>query len=149
MSSTILKVREHPGIGSLLRHAYQRVRTIIYEGIREKGFTDLNPAHLMLFRYEGLDGKRPTQLAEEMQITKQSINSLIRDLEERGYIELSDDPDDKRARLIRLTKRGKQLETAIWSQVLAAEEEFTKILGKSEFENLYRMLTLLKNNQAG
>src|SRR5215472_2926705 len=63
-----------PRIGALLRLAWQSIRERIYSGVRSDGYGDLNPAHVALFRYEGLDGQRPTQLAESIQITKQSVN---------------------------------------------------------------------------
>ena len=81
--------------------------------MRNDGYDDLNPAHVALFRYEGLHGQRPTQLAEYMQITKQSVNDLVRHLERCGYAESSPDPNDKRARLVYLTPRGRRLEATV------------------------------------
>ena len=92
--------------------AWQRIRGRIYSGV-SNGYGDLNPAHVTLFRYEGLDGQRPSRLAESMQITKQSVNDLIRHHERCGYAECQPDPNDKRARLIRLTAMGPQLEAAV------------------------------------
>jgi len=66
-----------PRTGGLLRLAWQRVRECIYAGVQSEGYDDLNRAHVALFRFEGLDGKRPTQLSEQMQITKQSIHDLL------------------------------------------------------------------------
>src|SRR5689334_20639480 len=109
MSRAILAV-EQPAIGGLLRLAWQRVRERIYEAVRREGYDDLNPAHLAMFRYEGLDGRRPVELADKMQITKQSVNDLLRHLEKRGYVELTQDPSDSRARLIHLTPNGKRLD---------------------------------------
>src|SRR5579871_6272691 len=90
---------EGPRVGALLRLAWQRIRNRIYSGVQAEGYDDLNPAHVALFRYEGLHGQRPTQLAESMQITKQSVNDLIRHLEQCGYAELRPDPSDKRAQI--------------------------------------------------
>jgi len=135
---------EGPHIGALLRMAWQRVRARIYSGIQNDGYSDLNPAHVSLFRYEGLDGRRPTEVAERMQITKQSINDLIRHLERCGYIECRPDPGDHRARLIRLTARGRRVEAAARKYAIAAESELERELGQERFREF--RATLLKMN---
>ena len=129
-----------PRVGALLRRAWQRVRERIYRGVREDGYEDLNPAHVSLFRYEGLEGRRPTQLAESMQITKQSINDLLRHLERYGYLHCRPDPEDGRARLVRLTARGRQLDAAVRVHAAAAQRELARELGEDSFREFYHML---------
>ena len=107
---------------------------------RNDGYDDLNPAHVSLFRYEGLDGRRPTQLAEFMQITKQSVNDLLRHLERCGYTECRRDPKDKRARLVCLTARGRRLEAAVRKYARAAEGELANELGQERFREFHRTL---------
>ncbi len=134
-----------PAIGALLRRAWQMIRLRIYTGIRADGYDDLTAAHISIFRYETIDGRRPTQLAEEMQITKQSLNDLLRQLENRGYIKLELDRVDRRARLIRLTARGRQLDSAVLAHAHQAEQEFEKIIGKQQFKIFHD--TLIKITQ--
>lgn len=129
-----------PRIGALLRLAWQRVRERIYAGVRSDGYDDLNRAHVSLFRYEGLEGRRPTQLAEFMQITKQSVNDLLRHLERCGYAQCRPDPNDKRARLVRLTARGRKLEAAVLKYARAAERELASELGQEKFREFQRAL---------
>jgi DNA-binding MarR family transcriptional regulator len=111
-----------------------------HSGVCEDGYDDLNPAHVSLFRYEGLDGRRPTQLAESMQITKQSINDLLRHLERCGYLHCRPDPEDGRARLVRLTARGRQLDAAVRVHAAAAELELARELGEESFREFYLLL---------
>jgi len=143
-SKKILSPNRRPGdrprLGALLRLAWQRVRERIYTGVRDDGYGDLNPAHVALFRYEGFDGRRPTQLAEAMQITKQSVNDLLRHLERHGYVECRSDPADKRARLVHLTARGRRLDAAVRTHARAAERELAEELGEERFRDFYKML---------
>lgn len=122
-----------PRIGALLRHAWQEVRLRIYRGVQAEGYDDLTAAHVALFRYESIDGRRPTQVAEQMQVTKQSVNDLLRHLERGRYIELRPDPADGRARQIRLTARGKRLDAAVRTQARRAEQEILKSVGSERF----------------
>ena len=134
------RAADNPRIGALLRFAWQRIRERIYTGVRNDGYDDLNQAHVSLFRYEGLDGRRPTQLAEFMQITKQSVNDLLRHFERCGYAECRPDPKDKRARLVCLTARGRRLEAAVRKYARAAERELANELGQERFREFHRTL---------
>jgi biotin operon repressor len=77
----------------------QGTRDQIGESVRAAGFPDVTQAHVSLFRYPGLDRTRPSQLAQELQISKQAINDLLRDLERRGYLTREIDANDRRSRL--------------------------------------------------
>lgn len=139
MMSTSISGRspeDSPRIGGLLRLAWQRLRDRIYIGVRAEGYDGLNPAHLALFRHEALDGWRPTQLARQMQITKQSINDLLRYVERRGYVERRIDLVDSRARLIYLTARGRRLDAAVRAHAWAAERELANALGQGPLQEL-------------
>jgi DNA-binding MarR family transcriptional regulator len=138
-----------PWIGSLLRHGWQRARERIYCGVITSGHRDLTRAHVGLFRFESMEGLRPSQLADQMSITKQSVNDLLRDLERLGYIVLRPDPDDKRARLVRLTARGRHLDAIVREQARAAEAELAETLGASRFNALRQcLLDLLRDGHA-
>lgn len=70
------------------------------------GYGDIRPTHGCVFRFVGPEGMRLTELASLANITKQSAGDIVSDLERMGYAERVPDPDDKRARMIRLTERG-------------------------------------------
>jgi DNA-binding MarR family transcriptional regulator len=130
-------------IGALLRFLLHDVRDRIYEGVVAAGFDDLRPAHVTLFRWPGPDGRRPTEVAADAQITKQALNDLLRDLEERGYLERHPDPSDNRARIIRLTRRGKRLHKVAVDIHAHVEDEWAARLGRKEFEKLRDQLVRL------
>src|SRR6516162_7212171 len=93
-------------IGAMLRDVWQWVRDQMYAGVVAAGYGDLNAAHVGLWRSPGLDGLRPSQLADHVGITKQSVNDLLGHLEGHGYLVRVADSADGRARVIRLTSRG-------------------------------------------
>lgn len=127
-------------IGALLRHAWQMVREQLYSGVCAEGFEDLSPAHIAIFRYEGIEGRRPKDLAEDLQITKQSVNDVLRHLERCGYIELRHDPADRRARQIGLTTRGRKLDAVVRAYARHAEKELERKVGKQEFQRFRDIL---------
>ena len=133
-----IPAQDGPYIGAMLRFIWQWVRERIFDGVVAAGYDDLNPAHIGLFRYPTLDGLRPTELADQLQITKQSINDLLRHLEQNGYLIRKVDPADGRARIIRLTAQGRRLERIINGQAQAAEQQIAEMVGSNSF-------TLLRN----
>lgn len=129
-----------PFIGGLFRFAWQHVRERIYAGVAAGGFEQLNPTHVGLFRTEGFEGLRPTEIADQMQVTKQSVNDLLGDLERMGFIERRPDPADARARLVHLTPLGRKLDRIVRREARAAEQEIADALGGPRFEEFRQTL---------
>jgi hypothetical protein len=75
-------------VGALLRFGLDEIRRRIYGAVVAAGYRDLRPAHVTLFRWPGPDGRRPTEIAADVQLSKQRLNDLLRDLEARGYLRL-------------------------------------------------------------
>ena len=104
----------------------------IYTHVVAAGFGDLGRAHVGLFRYPTAAGHRPSELADRLQVSKQSVNDLLRDLEARGYLTREGDPTDGRARVVRLTDRGRALEDAVHEGARAAQRSIAEELAISE-----------------
>ena len=122
-----------PAIGALLRLAWQAVRERIYEGVLQAGYTDLSRAHVLLFRWPTIDGLRPSELAARNQLSRQTINDLLSDLEKRGYLERTLDPTDGRARIVRLSERGWNLQQVISDMSFATESEWAQVIGETRY----------------
>jgi len=130
-------------VGALLRVVWQWVRDQMYAGVVAAGYDDLNAAHVGLWRYPGLEGLRPSQLADHLGITKQSVNDLLGHLEGRGYLRRVPDSADGRARVIRLTSKGRRLEETIYAEARVAQQRIAEILGPRRFAQLHSSLELL------
>lgn len=132
-----------PPIGALLRFGLHEIRSRIYDGVRAAGFDDVRPAHVTLFRWPGPDGRRPSEVAADAQISKQRVNDLLRDLERLGYLGLIDDPTDSRARIIRLSARGKRLHKTAVDIHATIEGEWARTIGPRHYERLRQTLAQL------
>jgi DNA-binding MarR family transcriptional regulator len=124
-----------PWVGALLRLAWKGVRNHIEAAVLEAGYTELGSAHISLFRHPTLDGTRPTELADEMQVSKQAVNDLLGHLERQGYIVREVDPADRRSRLIRLTDKGAKLEDTVRLAARDAERRLERDLGPERFRS--------------
>jgi DNA-binding MarR family transcriptional regulator len=130
-----------PLIGALLRIPWETVRRRMLERLHERGFGDLDVAHLTVFQYPGPQGAKPSELAARLHASKQSINHLLGQLERFGYLERRNDTQDKRARRIHLTPRGKSAVRTIRQAVTEVEREWERRLGS---ERLAQLRTLLR-----
>jgi DNA-binding MarR family transcriptional regulator len=90
----------------LLEVAYEALIAEFLEEMKEGEFSDIRLVHGCVFRYMGEGGLRLTEIAERGNMTKQSAGEVVDDLVARGYVERIPDPDDRRAKIVRLTERG-------------------------------------------
>jgi DNA-binding MarR family transcriptional regulator len=138
-----------PLIGALLRMPGDIVRARMLAALHERGFTDLVPAHLVLLRWPGPQGRRPSEIAAGSDMTKQAANYLLGQLEALGYLERRPDPDDNRSRRVHLTPRGLEAAETMRHAVSELEAEWTTLLGADDFEALRSLLTRLNDELAG
>ncbi len=132
-----------PLIGALLRVPYDTVRERMLAGLHDRGFTDLVPAHVDVWRYPGPENQRPSELATQTRMTKQALNYLLGQLEQLGYLTRETDSNDQRSKRIRLTPRGHAATSAIYEIVQDVETEWERQLGPQTFGQLRRLLTQL------
>jgi DNA-binding MarR family transcriptional regulator len=138
-----------PLIGYSLRVVWQWIWAENFEAVVRAGYDDVNPAHVSLFRYPGLDGYRMTDIAQRMQITKQSVHELIGHLETLQYLVREPDPSNRRARLVRLTPKGRGLQHTIRAQAEEAERQVAAIVGQRRFDHLQEALAVLVREITG
>ena len=74
--------------------------------LREAGHPYIRQGHGCVFRFIAEGGSRLTDLAESAGLSKQAVGEVVDDLEKLGYVERAQDPQDGRAKVIRLTEQG-------------------------------------------
>ncbi|MEP6658726.1 MAG: MarR family transcriptional regulator [Acidimicrobiales bacterium] len=143
--STIGTSVNGPYVGALMRFVWQWVWERNYAGVADAGYNDITRAHVSMFRYPTLDWRRPTEIAEQLQISKQSVHELLTHLEQHGYLTREPDPSDGRARIVRLTTRGHELEQTINQLAHASELHIADLLGDRRFAQLRLSLEELRS----
>jgi DNA-binding MarR family transcriptional regulator len=130
-------------MGALLRIPLDVLNRRVMEALHANGFDDLVIAHMPVLRYPGPDGRRPIDLAAEANMSKQAMNYLLGQLEDRGYLVRRPDPDDPRSKRVYLTERGDATGKAMRDAVREVEGEWAAALGAEDLERLREMLTRL------
>ncbi len=127
-------------VGALLRVPAQAIHRRLITGLNAAGFDDLRVPHMAVLQFPGPDGVRPGLLAERAGTSKQAMNQLLRSLEGLGYVARSDDPGEGRARIVRLTKRGRAAYAKIHEILRDIEREWSVELGPRHFAELKELL---------
>ena len=135
-----------PMIGALLRVPWEAVQRHMLQRLHERGFDDLDAAHLSVFQYPGPQGVRPTELAARLRISKQALNYLLGELERLGYLERRPDPDDLRSKRVALTRRGTSVVRVIREAVSEMETAWADRLGPDRFAQLRAFLLELNES---
>jgi DNA-binding MarR family transcriptional regulator len=94
----------------------------MFSRMAAKGFADVREGHGCVFGFIDMEhGSRLTELADRSGLTKQAVGEAVAELERKGYLERVPDPEDGRAKIIKLTQRG--VEAALTGRRLFAEIE--------------------------
>jgi DNA-binding MarR family transcriptional regulator len=139
MSNSTLKTKDML-IGALLRVPGQAVQRRIIKELNAAGFKEFRMPHMAVLQFPGPDGVRPGLLAERAGMSKQAMNQLLRSLEALGYIVRSDAPNEGRARVVCLTKRGHAAYAKIHEILRDIEREWSAELGSKHFTELKELL---------
>jgi len=126
----------------LLLRASRIVNRHVVEGLHARGYTDLRSTHTTLLSNIDLAGSTVTAAAERAGITKQAMGRLATELEDAGYIRIEADPKDARARILRLSKTGKQLMLDSLKVMAELERRYARSVGRDRLGAVLRGLAV-------
>jgi DNA-binding MarR family transcriptional regulator len=124
----------------LLDVAFDDFSDEVYRRVEAAGIRDIRPGHGCVFGNIEPEGSRLTDLAERAGMTKQSVGEMASDLERRGYVERVPDPSDGRAKIIRLTARGREVQALGRRVIDDVEREWAERYGEERLAALREAL---------
>ena len=130
-------------LGLLLFIPYRAMEAAVLDELRHHGH-HLSLAQARVFQRIGPAGSRPGELAEAAQVSKQTLGSILDQLERAGYVVREPDPSDGRARLVTMTDRGRDLVALSLPVVERVERSWAEHLGPERTRQLRQALTELR-----
>ncbi|MFG1946170.1 MarR family winged helix-turn-helix transcriptional regulator [Nonomuraea sp. NPDC048826] len=112
----------------------------LHRRLDEEGFKGVRFSHGAVFRFIDAEGSRLTVLAERSGLSKQALGEVVADLERHGYVERATDPADHRAKIIRLTERGMQVQVAAARILGDIERRWARHLGQDRVAGMRTVL---------
>jgi DNA-binding MarR family transcriptional regulator len=112
-------------------------------------YSDIRVTHGCVFGNIEPDGSRLTDLAERANMTKQSVGEVATELERRGYLERVPDPSDGRAKIIRLTERGREAQALAREIIDEIEQDWAERFGIERVAALRDALETITSERLG
>jgi DNA-binding MarR family transcriptional regulator len=132
-----------PNLGLLLFIPYRHLEAAVLDALRAHGH-DLPLNQARVFQRIAPEGSRLAELAEAAQLPKQTVGSIVDQLERAGYVRRSPDPADARARLVTITAQGRRLVDLSLPVVRRVEATWRAHLGDARTRQLTETLTMLR-----
>ena len=134
---------EELNLGLLLFIPYRFMESTVLAALRAHGH-DLPPHQARVFQRIAPGGSRLVDLAEAAQVSKQTVGSIVDQLERAGYVERVPDPTDARAKLVRVTALGHELVQLSVPVVREVEATWEAHLGRTRARQLREALVSLR-----
>jgi DNA-binding MarR family transcriptional regulator len=134
---------EVTNLGLLLFIPYRHLESAVLAHLKAHGH-DLPLNQARVFQRISPSGSRLVDLAAAAQLSKQTVGSIVDQLERAGYVERMQDPGDARARLVSLTVKGRELVELSLPVVRGIEASWAEHLGPTRTRELRGALTDLR-----
>ncbi len=127
---------ERPDRRPLIGLVYKANRVLQADMARSRGrdFPGYKPSFNLVFSRLWDEGMRIADMAAMAGITRQSMGEIIRDMADLGIVEMSPDPDDRRAKLVTFTSYGRGMARQGYGRILELEQRFAEEFGEKEYE---------------
>ena len=91
----------------------------------------------------------PRDIEAEFQLSHPTVSGILSRLEQKGFLELRTDPDDRRCRRIYILEKGIQCHELMHSTILANERRIVQGFTPEEQEQFSRLLQRAITNMGG
>jgi DNA-binding MarR family transcriptional regulator len=123
-------------LGLLMAAAMRNHYVVIEQRLRDLGYTDLRHADTVVFENITPAGAHVSDIAKRSMVTKQAVAQTVDFLEQRGYVERTADPNDARAKIVKLSRKGRRAAAVAKLLLIDMEEELARRLGEDKLECL-------------
>ena len=130
-------------LGLLLFIPYRSMESAVLAHLKEHGH-DLPLSQARVFQRIAPAGSRLGELAQAAQVSKQTVGSIVDQLERAGYVKRVPDPTDARARLVLVTDLGRELVELTLPVVREIERAWQAHLGAARTRELRSSLEALR-----
>lgn len=130
-------------LGLLMFIPYRFMESAVMAALKFAGH-DISLTQARVFQRIAPEGSRLAELAEASQVSKQTIGSIVDQLERAGYVRRVPDPRDARARLVTVTTRGHELIELSRPVVRDIQKQWTTHLGPVRTRQLRQALKMLR-----
>ncbi|MBE1490828.1 MarR family winged helix-turn-helix transcriptional regulator [Plantactinospora soyae] len=130
-------------LGVLATRLLFGLQSELFRRSAQEGFGDLRPRHGAVMAHLDENGLRQTDLTRLAGRNKQTIGTMIDELEKLGYVSRVPDPADRRAKLIVPTARGLRLAELSDRIIAEIEDRYAAKIGREAYEQFLQALSAI------
>lgn len=123
-------------LAAAARHFVRAVADQAHAELARRGYGDLRPVHHHVFAHVHDGGRRITEIAERTGLSKAAIVLIVDELEAGGYVTRTPDPSDGRAKVVRLTRRGKAAARASIEVADELDRRWADVIGADRVDDV-------------
>ena len=136
-------IGEGLNLGLLLFIPYRFMESAVLDELKVHGH-NLPLSQARVFQRIAPEGSRLGDLAQASLVSKQTVGSIVDQLERAGYVKRVIDPTDARARLVFITDLGRELVELSLPVVQRIESAWVDHLGPARAQELRQSLAALR-----
>ena len=141
---------QEPDLTRLLLEAHRGLAEELVANMAERGYPEARAGHAaVVLSIDRRAGTRLTELAQRARMSKQGMMLLVDDMEGQGYVRRVPDPEDARAKIVRLTARGRTYVAETRRALQAVEGRIRRGLGDRRYRQLRDTLEWLAGEEEG
>ena len=114
----------------------------VYEDWAKAHGVSVNSLLVLSAVYEEMEDCTQKRISQRWRIPKQTVNSVLKDFERKGFVELLPMKEDERNKLIRFTPKGKEYADIIISKLRKVELFVSEKMGTQRMEQLNENMTM-------
>ena len=112
----------------------------LVERLHARGHGAVQRAHIAVLGNIHTEGTRLVELARRLGVTRQAASQMVQQIERRGFLERTEDPEDGRAVLVRHTPAGRALLLDALSLMDEIETGYAELVGSKAMDQVRRTL---------
>jgi DNA-binding MarR family transcriptional regulator len=117
-----------------------RVNELVMERMKESGFEGVRERHGFVIQHLIERERTITQLAERMEVTQQAASKTVAEMIKAGALEMVRNRDDRRTRVIRLSKRAQEAVRVSRRERQKLERRLIAVVGKDSYVTAQKTL---------
>ncbi|MFO0579842.1 MAG: MarR family winged helix-turn-helix transcriptional regulator [Polyangia bacterium] len=135
------RLSKSPDFAILVAAAYGVVASRLLGAMEGAGITGMRPAYGFVIRAVAAESPTINRLAELLGVSKQAASKLADDMHRAGFLERSEDTEDRRHTRLTLSRKGKAVFTRALRVSRSMERSLRARAGSQDVDAFLRVLT--------
>jgi DNA-binding MarR family transcriptional regulator len=106
--------------------------------LQAHGWTEVTRSQSMVMTNVVIGVQKPSDIARNLGVSRQSVHATINQMVEKGVLELADDPEDGRAKIVVLSEVGQQMREDANQAMAQMMAQLRRRIGARNVDNLIK-----------